>query len=129
MQRVLLVDDSSTVRTVVARQLAELGLEIDHAEHGEEGLAKLAAGAYQLILLDVTMPVMDGPTMLQRLRSGQRSERRLGTRFRESEPDRQPRVLAASSRVRRRLAAFTHACLSPSALRQVPRPGGHVRRS
>jgi CheY-like chemotaxis protein len=70
MPRVLTVDDSKALRGIVRKQLAPLNLELDEAEHGEEGLQKLREGAYDLVLLDVTMPVMDGPTMLRRMREG-----------------------------------------------------------
>lgn len=70
MPRVLTVDDSKALRGIVRKQLAPLNLDLDEAEHGEEGLAKLREGTYDLVLLDVTMPVMDGPTMLRRMREG-----------------------------------------------------------
>lgn len=68
MPRILTVDDSRAVRTIVAKQVKELGLEVDEAEDGQQALDKLEEIACDLILLDVTMPVMDGPTMLQKLR-------------------------------------------------------------
>src|ERR1700761_8474654 len=68
MPRVLTVDDSRAIRQIVSRQLAELGCETDEAEDGEKGLARCAEAQFDLILLDVTMPVMDGPEMLKRLR-------------------------------------------------------------
>jgi two-component system cell cycle response regulator len=66
--RILTVDDSSTIRTIITKQLAELGYEIEQAEDGFEGLAKLQQIAVDLILLDVTMPNLDGPGMLASLR-------------------------------------------------------------
>jgi two-component system, cell cycle response regulator len=70
MPRVLTVDDSKALRVMVRKQLAPLNLELEEAEHGEEGLQKLRENAFDLVLLDVTMPVMDGPTMLRRMREG-----------------------------------------------------------
>ena len=71
MPRILTVDDSATIRTIITKNLQELGYEVEHAEDGAQALAKLDAGlAVDLILLDVTMPVMDGPAMLDRLRAG-----------------------------------------------------------
>lgn len=68
MPRILTIDDSSTIRSIITKQMSDLGFEVDHAENGQHGLHKLEAGAVDLILLDVTMPVMDGPTMLAALR-------------------------------------------------------------
>jgi two-component system, cell cycle response regulator len=69
MTRILTVDDSRAVRSFVIKALANTGYEIIQAEDGVEGLAKLAEGPVDLILLDVTMPNMDGPTMLAEIRS------------------------------------------------------------
>src|ERR1051325_6859421 len=68
MPRILTIDDSSTIRSIITKQMTDLGFEVDHAEDGQQGLAKLKEISVDLILLDVTMPVMDGPTMLARLR-------------------------------------------------------------
>jgi two-component system, cell cycle response regulator len=68
MPRILTIDDSSTIRSIITKQMSDLGFEVDHAENGQHGLSKLEAGAVDLILLDVTMPVMDGPAMLAALR-------------------------------------------------------------
>ncbi|GEM_PF-2680848 len=64
----LTVDDSSTIRSIINKTLGELGFEFEQAEDGQQGLAKLEELSVDLILLDVTMPVMDGPTMLEKLR-------------------------------------------------------------
>jgi DNA-binding response OmpR family regulator len=68
MARVLTVDDSKAVRMIVMRQLQGLGHEVDEAEDGEKGLAKLDGARFDLVILDITMPVMDGPAMLGRMR-------------------------------------------------------------
>jgi DNA-binding response OmpR family regulator len=64
MPRILTIDDSSTIRSIITKQMSDLGFEVDHAEDGQQGLARLEEITVDLILLDVTMPVMDGPTML-----------------------------------------------------------------
>ncbi len=68
MGTILTVDDSRAVRTIVSKQVKELGFEVLEAEDGEQGLCKLKEVVVDLILLDVTMPVLDGPGMLAKLR-------------------------------------------------------------
>lgn len=65
---ILTVDDSKTIRLLLARILRPFAVEVCEACNGEEGLAVAAAKGPQLILLDYNMPVMDGLTMLSRLR-------------------------------------------------------------
>jgi DNA-binding response OmpR family regulator len=68
MATILTVDDSRAVRTIVSKQVKDLGFEVDEAEDGVQGLAKLAECQFDLVILDVTMPNMDGPTMLGKMR-------------------------------------------------------------
>ncbi len=68
MATILTVDDSRAVRTIVSKQVKDLGFEVDEAEDGTQGLAKLAECQFDLVILDVTMPNMDGPTMLGKMR-------------------------------------------------------------
>ena len=67
MVRILTVDDSRAVRTIITKPLGDQ-FEILEAEDGEKGLELLAKETVNLILLDLTMPVMDGQEMLQKLR-------------------------------------------------------------
>ncbi|HYD40138.1 MAG TPA: response regulator [Anaeromyxobacter sp.] len=70
MPAILTVDDSRAVRTIVGKQVKELGFDVLEAEDGVQGLEQLAQATVDLVLLDVTMPNMDGPTMLQKMREG-----------------------------------------------------------
>ncbi len=70
MATILTVDDSRAVRTIVSKQVKDLGFEVDEAEDGVQGLAKLSECQFDLVILDVTMPNMDGPTMLGKMRDG-----------------------------------------------------------
>lgn len=54
---------------LVKKALADMAFDITEAEDGEKGLAAVDADSPDLILLDVTMPVLDGPGMLEKLRS------------------------------------------------------------
>lgn len=68
MPRILTVDDSRAIRMIVAKQMQPLGFEIGEAEDGNDGLAKLQSTTYDLVVLDVTMPNLDGPGMLAKMR-------------------------------------------------------------
>ena len=57
---VLLVDDNATNRLVARTMLTRLGARVDEAEDGVVGLEAARRGAYDLILMDVQMPRMDG---------------------------------------------------------------------
>ena len=70
MPRILTVDDSRPIRMIVSKELIEMGFEVGEAEDGNDGLKKLAAGAFELVVLDVTMPNLDGPGMLAKMREG-----------------------------------------------------------
>jgi two-component system, cell cycle response regulator len=68
MPRILTVDDSRPIRMIVSKAMAEFGFEVCEAEDGNDGLKKLADGTYDLVILDVTMPNLDGPGMLGKMR-------------------------------------------------------------
>jgi len=65
---ILTVDDSKTIRLLLARILRPFAVEVCEASNGEEGLVVASEKGPQLIILDYNMPVMDGLTMLSRLR-------------------------------------------------------------
>lgn len=67
--RILAVDDNAVNRQVVRLLLARLGAEIVEAVNGREALDKLAAERFDVVLLDVHMPVMDGRECIARIRS------------------------------------------------------------
>jgi CheY-like chemotaxis protein len=66
--KILTVDDSKTVRALLVGMFRPYACELCEATNGEEGLAVAARERPDLILLDYNMPVMDGVTMLRRLR-------------------------------------------------------------
>lgn len=67
--KLLTVDDSKTVRIIVRKAFKQYDLTILEASNGVEGLAIAAKENPDLILLDVTMPVMDGVEMLTKIKS------------------------------------------------------------
>src|SRR5262245_40836461 len=68
-KRILVVDDSESLRDFFQLVLAEAGYDVVTASSGEEGLEKTKALKPDLILLDFIMPGMDGLELLTRLRS------------------------------------------------------------
>ena len=70
MTRILYVDDEPDIREVAQMALElEPDFEVRMAASGAEGLAEAAEWSPDLVLLDVMMPQMDGPTVLEKLRA------------------------------------------------------------
>jgi DNA-binding response OmpR family regulator len=67
--KVLTVDDSKTIRAIVKKAFRPFACEIIEAENGVEGLVAANREKPDLIVLDITMPVMDGIEMLQKLKA------------------------------------------------------------
>jgi DNA-binding response OmpR family regulator len=65
--RVLVIDDEEAIRSGLSRALSSEGLVIDLAESGQEGLRQALAEGYDLVILDLLLPVMDGQTVLRHL--------------------------------------------------------------
>ena len=69
MAKILAVDDSASMRGMVAFTLRGAGHEVTEAENGQLALDAARAGAFELVLADVNMPVMDGIAMVRQLRT------------------------------------------------------------
>jgi signal transduction histidine kinase/CheY-like chemotaxis protein len=67
--RVLLTDDNAINRQVIKLFIAPQGCDIVEATNGKEALDKIASGEFDLVLLDVHMPVMDGKEAISRIRA------------------------------------------------------------
>ena len=60
MPRILLVEDNELNRDMLSRRLIRKGYEVDLAVDGRAGVEAARAGAYDLILMDMSLPVLDG---------------------------------------------------------------------
>ena len=66
--RVLLVDDDERLAEMLATYLRSRGFTVEHRVDGQAGLAALAASSFDVLLLDVMLPDLDGFEVLKRLR-------------------------------------------------------------
>ena len=71
MASILVVDDEPGVRSSVSGVLRDEGFDVDTADTGEDCLEKANGAAYDVIVLDIWLPGLDGLTTLQRLRERQ----------------------------------------------------------
>ncbi len=74
MANILVVDDDATIRDVVVEALSHFGYFVTTAQHGREGLQRLMERDFDLLILDLRMPVMNGFEMLKSLRQTMKSE-------------------------------------------------------
>jgi DNA-binding NtrC family response regulator len=65
--RVLFADDETTFRTVLTRELSRVGFLVKGVPSGEEALAAVHEESYDVVLLDINMPDLDGIEVLKRL--------------------------------------------------------------
>ena len=104
--RVLLAEDNLVNQKVAVRQLERLGQTPVVVDNGEEALAALAAERFDVVLMDVQMPVLDGLAATRRIRA-------------ELPPDRQPRIVAMTANA---LVEDREACLAAGMDDHVSKP-------
>src|SRR5512141_288427 len=67
-RRILVVDDEAAIRAMVRSVLERAGYEVTTARNGQEAIALLGQADYDVVLLDVMMPVLGGVDVVQSLR-------------------------------------------------------------
>lgn len=67
--RILLAEDSPAARVLTGALLKRIGCKVDSAEHGEEAVNYVKNGNYDLILMDIEMPIMDGVVAAKEIRT------------------------------------------------------------
>lgn len=68
MKHVLVIDDEKNIRLMLSETLESEDLKVDTAVSGEHGLEKFFASSYDLVLLDIKMPGIDGMEVLRRIK-------------------------------------------------------------
>jgi heavy metal response regulator len=66
--RVLVIEDEIKMAAFIKRGLEEEGIAVDLAADGEDGLFRAKAGSYDLIILDISLPMLDGLEVCRRVR-------------------------------------------------------------
>ncbi|MCE5190811.1 MAG: response regulator transcription factor [Actinomycetia bacterium] len=68
MPKALVVDDEANIRELVSVYLTSAGFAVEQAAGGAEGLRMAASGAFDIVILDIMLPELDGATLCRRLR-------------------------------------------------------------
>ncbi|HSW96763.1 MAG TPA: response regulator [Candidatus Saccharimonadales bacterium] len=68
-KRILVVEDDSFLRQIYSDTLSAENYSVDVAVDGEEGFAKLKIGGYDVVLLDILMPKMNGFEVVEKLKT------------------------------------------------------------
>ena len=66
--RILVIDDDESIRKTITSILEEKGYSVDAAENGKEAIRKSKAGFYNLALIDIRLPDMEGTKLLTAMR-------------------------------------------------------------
>jgi len=64
MIKVLCIDDEADIRQLLVEELSEAGLNVIEAENGQEGLRKIISEWPDIVICDVSMPVMNGHELM-----------------------------------------------------------------
>ncbi|MEM1057181.1 MAG: response regulator [Bacteroidota bacterium] len=104
--RILLAEDEPDNQLLAVRMLGEMGFGVEVAATGAEALERLHQHPYDVVLMDVMMPKMDGLEATRRLRA-------------ELPPERQPRVIALTARA---MASDREACFAAGMDDFLPKP-------
>ena len=67
-KKILLIDDSEMVLQILGAIIEDIGYELETASDGMEGLEELTENEYDCLITDLNMPIMDGYTLIQKVR-------------------------------------------------------------
>jgi two-component system, OmpR family, response regulator len=66
--RLLLIEDDLKIASFISKGLKQAGFAVDQADDGEEGLRLAMSEPYDIVIIDIMLPVLDGLTLIERLR-------------------------------------------------------------
>jgi len=72
---ILLIEDSQSLRRSLKIGLTNLGFSVDETGDGSEGLSMILAGDYELLILDLMLPGLDGMSILKAMRAAKKDTR------------------------------------------------------
>lgn len=70
MSRILIVEDEARIASFIAKGLRAAGFDSEQADSGTRAIVQLANGSFDLVILDLGLPQMDGFDVLEKIRSG-----------------------------------------------------------
>ncbi len=71
MARALVIDDDQSIRNLITKMLILAGFEVDECVNGKEGELTLKKNNYDIVTLDLHMPVLDGESLLRNFRKSE----------------------------------------------------------
>lgn len=87
-RRILIIEDDPDIANLVSLHLSELDFDVEIASDGVSGLGRASEGDHELVILDLTLPGLDGLEICRRIRSGSTYVPILMLTARDSEVDR-----------------------------------------
>lgn len=108
--RVLFIEDSSSLRSSLSIGLDKLGYSVDVAETGTEGLSMALLGNYDIIILDMMLPELDGLALLRALRKRNLETRVLILSARSDSEDKVEGILAGADDYLTKPFSFDELC-------------------
>lgn len=86
--RILVAEDESVLLDIIVKRLKNQGYAVDACENGEDALYYVSSTSYDLVIMDIMMPIIDGITVIKKMRAGSNNTPVLLLTARDSVEDR-----------------------------------------